>query len=99
MPHEISYDARVYRTAVYKGSQVTTYKVRWKVGGRLWKEGFRTVAQADSFRSALLTRCTKGRSIQRRDGQADSLGAQQGGHRLVSVRLPVRRREVEAGLG
>ena len=50
-----TYDARVYRTEVYKGRQVTTYWVRWKVGGRLWKEGFRTAAQADSFRSALLT--------------------------------------------
>ena len=38
MPDEISYDARVYRTEVYKGSRVTTYKVRWKVGGRLWRK-------------------------------------------------------------
>ena len=45
----------MYRTEVYKGRRVTTYKVRWKVGRRLWKEGFRTAAQADSFRSALLT--------------------------------------------
>ena len=41
----ITYDARVYRTEVYKGSKVTTYKVRWKVGGRLWKAGFRTAAK------------------------------------------------------
>ena len=33
-----TYDVRVYRTEVYKGSEVTTYRVRWKVGGRLWKE-------------------------------------------------------------
>jgi hypothetical protein len=39
-----TFDARVYQTEVYKGSEVTTYKVRWKIGGRLWKEGFRTVA-------------------------------------------------------
>ena len=39
---------------------VSTYKVRWKVGGRLWKEGFRTAAQADSFRSALLTAARRG---------------------------------------
>jgi hypothetical protein len=50
-----TYDVRVYRTEVYKGSRVTTYKVRWKVSGRLWKEGFRTAAQADSFRSSLPT--------------------------------------------
>ena len=56
-------DARVYRTEVYKGSEVTTYKVRWKVGGRLWKEGFRTTAQADSFRSALLTAARRGEAF------------------------------------
>jgi integrase len=58
-----TYDARVYRTEVYKGVEVTTYKVRWKVGGRLWKEGFRTAAQADSFRSALLTAARKGEAF------------------------------------
>ncbi len=63
MPDEISYDARVYKTEVYKGSRVTTYKVRWKVGRRLWKEAFRTAAQADSFRSALLTAARKGEAF------------------------------------
>jgi integrase len=58
-----TYDARVYRTEVYKGSEVTTHKVRWKVGGRLWKEGFRTAAQADSFRSALLTAARRGEAF------------------------------------
>src|SRR5579859_4499183 len=60
MSEGTTYDARVYRPEVYKGSEVTTYKVRWKVGGRLWKEGFRTAAQADSFRSALLTAARRG---------------------------------------
>jgi integrase len=60
MPDEFSYDARVYRTEVYKGRKVTTHKVRWKVGGRSWKEGFRTAAQADGFRSALLTAARRG---------------------------------------
>jgi integrase len=63
MSEGTTYDARVYRTEVYKGSQVTTYKVRWKVGGRLWKEGFRNAAQADSFRSALLTAARKGQAF------------------------------------
>jgi integrase len=60
MSEGTTYDARIYRTEVYKGSEVTTYKVRWKVGGRLLKEGFRTAAQADSFRSALLTAARRG---------------------------------------
>jgi integrase len=58
-----TYDARVYRTEVYKGKAVTTYHVRWKVGGKLWREGFRTAAQADSFRSALLTAARKGEAF------------------------------------
>src|SRR5215813_7277180 len=63
MTDATTYDARVYRTEVYKGRQVTTYWVRWRVGGRLWKEAFRTVAQADSFRSALLTAARKGEAF------------------------------------
>jgi hypothetical protein len=59
MSDDTTYDARVYRTEVYKGAEVTTHKMRWKVSGRLWKEGFRTAAQADSFRSALLTAAGK----------------------------------------
>jgi integrase len=64
-----TYDARVYRTEVYKGVEVTTYKVRWKVGGRLWKEGFRTAAQADSFRSAMLTAARKGEAFSMTTGR------------------------------
>ena len=69
MPDEISYDARVYKTEVYKGSRVTTYKVQWKVGRRLWKEAFRTAAQADSFRSALLTAARKGEAFSAATGR------------------------------
>ena len=63
MNEATTFDARIYQTEVYKGRQVTTYWVRWKVGGRLWKEPFRTVAQADSFRSALLTAARKGEAF------------------------------------
>ena len=69
MPDEISYDARVYRTEVYKGSEVTTYRVRWRVGGKLWREGFRTAAQADSFRSALLTAARQGEAFSLANGR------------------------------
>src|SRR6266513_1012041 len=58
-----TYDARVYRTEVYKGKKTTTYHVRWKVGGKLWRDGFRTAAQADSFRSALMTAARKGEAF------------------------------------
>ena len=58
-----TYDVRVYRTEVSKGSRVTTYKVRWKVSSRFWKEGFRIAAQADSFRSSLLIATRKGEAF------------------------------------
>jgi integrase len=48
---------------VYKGARVTTYRIRWKVGHRLWAEGFRNAAQADSFRSSLLTAARKGEAF------------------------------------
>ena len=58
-----TFDARVYRTEVYKGAKVTTYKVRWKTAHRLWKEGFRNAALADSFRSSLMTAARKGEAF------------------------------------
>jgi site-specific recombinase XerC len=58
-----TYDVRVYRTDVYKGTMVTTYRVRWKAGHRLWREGFRNAALADSFRSSLLTAARKGEAF------------------------------------
>jgi integrase len=64
-----TYDARVYRTEVYKGKTVTTYHVRWKVGGKLWREGFRTAAQADSFRSALITAARRGEAFSMATGR------------------------------
>jgi len=54
---------RIYRTEVYKGVKVTTYRVRWKAGNREWRQGFRTAAQADSFRSALLTAARRGEAF------------------------------------
>jgi len=80
MSEGTTYDVRVYRTEVYKGSEVTTYWVRWKVGTRLWKEAFRKAAQADSFRSALMTAARK--------GEAFSLGTgRRAGYRDLPARL------------
>ena len=77
---------------------MTTYRVRWKVGGRLWKEGFRKSAQADSFRSALLTATRKGEAFSGHR-EANGLGAGQGRHQLIRVRLRLRGHEVETGFG
>jgi hypothetical protein len=98
MADDISYDARVYKTGVYKGSRVTTYKVRWKVGRRLWKEAFRTAAQARQRPQRAVNRGPEGRGVQPDDRPAVGVGA---GHRrdiVVRVRLEVRRHEVEARL-
>ncbi len=59
----VTYDVRVYKTEVYRGKRVTTYKVRWKVGQRSWKAPFRTAAQADSFRSGLLSAARRGEAF------------------------------------
>lgn len=59
----ITYNVRVYKTDVRKGKTVTSYHVRWKVGSKVWKETFRTDAQADSFRSSLLTAARNGEAF------------------------------------
>ena len=63
MDDDSTYNIRVYRTEVYKGARVTTYRVRWRAGHRLWREGFRNAALADSFRSSLLTAARKGEAF------------------------------------
>ena len=64
-----TYDVRIYRTEIYKGVKVTTYRVRWKAGNREWRQGFRTAAQADSFRSALLTAARRGEAFSLASGR------------------------------
>lgn len=62
--NDTTYNVRVYKTEVYKGTRVTTYYVRWKTGERTpWREPFRNSAQADSFRSTLLTAARNGEAF------------------------------------
>lgn len=61
--NDTTYDVRVYKTEVYKGKNVTTYWVRWKTEHLRWKEPFRKAAQADSFRSSLLTAARNGEAF------------------------------------
>jgi hypothetical protein len=93
-----TYDARVYQTEVYKGSEVTTYKVRWKVGARLWKEGFRNAAQADSFRSALLTAARKGEPFSLATGRPTAWERKKAQITWYEFACVLRGHEVEAGL-
>lgn len=67
---ETSYDVRFYRTRVYKGKTVKTYRVRWTVGGQEFTEPFRNnVALADSFRSDLVSAARKGEAFSMETGR------------------------------
>ncbi len=65
----VTYDARIHETSVRKGTEVTTYTVRWKVGPKRWKKGFRTRAQADSFRSSLVAAAKNGEAFDLKTGR------------------------------
>ena len=69
MDDATTFDVRIYKTEVYKGTRVTTYYVRWQVNGQRRKEPFRTVAQADSFRSEFLTAARKGEAFSTKTGR------------------------------
>ncbi len=70
---ETTYDVKIWKTKVYKGSRVTTYTVRWKVAGREWKEPFRTTALAESFRSDLTSAARKGEAFSVVTGRPQSM--------------------------
>ena len=70
----ITYDVRIWKTEIYKGAKVTTYTVRWKTGTEAWKEPFRHSAQAESFRSSLLTAARKGEAFDMTTGRPVSWG-------------------------
>jgi len=59
----ISYDVRIWAIEIYRGTKVTTYTVRWKVGPRRWRRSFRIVAQADSFRAELMAAARRGEAF------------------------------------
>ena len=64
MDANITYDVRIYKTYVWQGKKVTTYTVRWKTGQVApWKEPFRTSAQAESFRSAIMSAAKSGEAF------------------------------------
>lgn len=60
---QTTFDVRVYKTEVYHGKKHNTYYVRWRVAGRDFKEPFRLDAQADSFRSELVSAARKGEAF------------------------------------
>ncbi|MGW3351260.1 tyrosine-type recombinase/integrase [Nonomuraea rubra] len=69
-----TYDVRIHSIEKRKNTDgvVTSYRVSWKVSGETWKERFSTAAQADAFRSELLTAARRGEPFSRRTGQPAS---------------------------
>ncbi|MEV0668265.1 tyrosine-type recombinase/integrase [Actinomadura luteofluorescens] len=66
---DTTYDVVVHQTEVYKGKRTTSYIVRWKVGKKRWKESLRNKAQADSFRSSLVSAARKGEAFSLKTGR------------------------------
>ncbi|WP_181779715.1 tyrosine-type recombinase/integrase [Pseudonocardia pini] len=60
---ETSYDVRIWKTEVYAGARTSTHTVRWTVGGKPWREPFKTAALADAFRSELVTASRRGEAF------------------------------------
>ncbi len=78
MDVNITYDVRLYKTDVYRGKKVTTFTVRWKTGNAApWKEPFRASAQAESFRSALMSAARSGEAFRLDTGRPVSWGRQE----------------------
>ena len=69
MDDTATYDVRIHKTEVYKGSRVSTYYVRWKVSGKTFREPLRTAALADSFRSQLVTAARNGEAFSTETGR------------------------------
>jgi len=70
----ITYDVRIWKTEIYKGAKVTTYKVRWKTGLRPWKQPFRTKAQAASFEAEIRSAARRGEAFDISTGRPVSWG-------------------------
>ncbi|MGV9386072.1 tyrosine-type recombinase/integrase [Nonomuraea sp. NPDC003707] len=57
-----TYRVRVHKTEVRKNAagKVTSYRVQWSTDGKPWKRTFQKSAQADAYRSKLLTAAREG---------------------------------------
>lgn len=66
---DTTYDVRVYKTEVYRGSRISSHTVRWKVAHRAWRRSFRNAAQADVFRAELLAAARKGEAFNAATGE------------------------------
>ncbi|MCX2728933.1 tyrosine-type recombinase/integrase [Saccharopolyspora sp. NFXS83] len=65
-----TYKVRIYKTRQRKNREgkTTSYQVRWEVEGTAKQESFKLSAQADSFRSDLISSAKKGEAFDVRSG-------------------------------
>lgn len=75
-----SYDVRVYKMRSYKGKHVTSYNVRWKVGGQLppFSETIRNSTQAKNFQAALVSAASRGEAFYLDNGLPVSMARELG---------------------
>lgn len=64
-----TYNVRINQTEVVAGVRGNSYKVRWTVDGRRWKEPFKSAALAESFRSELVAASRKGLAFDTKTGR------------------------------
>lgn len=71
-----SYRVRIWSLQTRKNSngRITSYRVRWQVGGTEFAESFKTRAQADSFRADLVSAQRRGESFDLPSGLPSSAG-------------------------
>lgn len=60
---ETSFKVQIWKIEVYRGKRTTTYWVLWAVDGSRFKEPFKTVTLADSFRNDLVRAARKGEAF------------------------------------
>ena len=65
---DLTFEVRVYKTSVYEGERGNTYRVRWKVDRDVHRKVFKLAAQAEAFRSELVSASRKGEAFSRQTG-------------------------------
>ncbi|GGT38385.1 tyrosine-type recombinase/integrase [Nonomuraea spiralis] len=68
---DLTYNVRVYAIETRKNAagKVTSYRVAWQTTTKTWKRSFKLVAQADTFRGALLTAARNGEAFSTLTGE------------------------------
>ncbi|MEV7968287.1 tyrosine-type recombinase/integrase [Sphaerisporangium sp. NPDC088356] len=66
-----TYKVRIYKTEKRKNAKgvITSYRVLWQTDGKPWKKAFQKDAQADAYRSALVTAARNGEAFSLATGE------------------------------